>query len=157
MTTVMFSESAEKVLTAMREQVAAAYHVWGEHPDTFQLDKSETAIKMALSLAQQLAMLPNWGNAEVNRDGDLSLTVSTPHIFFGLIFHRKDRPDMPQEGDMALAYAPMLGRYCFGDKQDGMRGTVRCGAPIMRGEPTCAGHAVEIMTAPVMGDWSFHS
>lgn len=162
MTTVTINESAEKVLTAMREQVVAVNEFWGQFGGSTQITVNVRAAVMAVSLGKALSQLPSWGNAEVHRDDDLSLTVSTPHIFFGLIFHPwGTRADHALDDDPKAFPAPRLGRFCMGTKQAGMRGTVYCGAPVVKGEPTCGGtnhpDGVVIMAAPVIGEWSFHS
>lgn len=122
--TLLVNDAAISTLAKMREQVVAATEFW-KHP---KHDDDGYALKMAVSLGRQLAMMmeSGWGrDVKVFRDGELSLYITTPTIVYGMIFHPHGRPDAPKDDDVRIFFgtAPVLGRYCMGRQNRGMRGT----------------------------------
>lgn len=158
-------DRAVEAIAKMRDQVAVATEFW-KYP---KHDDGGYALKMPVSLANQLCSLMGTGlgrDTNVYRDDELSLYVTTASgIVYGMIFHSKDRPDDPQEGDLKLVGtdAPRMGRFCAGHENRGMRGTEPCLKPYYRGEPTCNPGSLSHpdpaipASAPVLGEWSFHS
>lgn len=150
---ITLTEGAQKAIADMRRQCVSVAAAWGTHKPT-------EVIAMQTSLVNQLCTLfgtPFADESSISRDDELSLLVVS-HITMGMIFFGTGRPDMPLEDDPKLfTDAPRMGRYCMGPVQAGWRGTVPCTKPIYRGEATCTGHSVDIMAAPVIGEWSLHS
>lgn len=155
-------------------QAAAVAHIWRN------LDP-EAASRCVLSATRQITQLFSkfFGDtAQIARDGDLSLYVSTGSGFvFGLVFHgdhnvwvdgKCHKISLPQDGDIDLSSgAKVLGRYCMAPNT-GSTGGGHCAQPYWfdyqreregadPSVPTCEGHDAVPAKLPIPGTWDFHS
>ena len=146
---ITMTERAQQVLNNQRDQVRAASRTWHEH----QLD---AVLKMEESLIHCYSSIftNGFGDARIIGSDDLSLEIHTG-ITIGMVFFRKDRPDMPLDDDKVLSLsAPMMGRYCY----HYIAGIGYCQQPIVNGEhPEHAEHAPDVYSVPMLGEWSLHS
>lgn len=86
MKTITLHDNATTTISNMRDRVALIGNRYG--------DTSPEYAKAAGSLAAALTALSlsGFGNAEVSRDGDLSLYVAENGFVYGLIFHPDPTP-----------------------------------------------------------------
>lgn len=145
---------AAETVRAMHQQAQAIEQSWKDQP--------EHAVKAYGTLTRALAQIMDQGDAQVFRDGDLSL-VYTSFITVGVVFFPTHRPGgrhvkMAVEGDIDLSRgAVRTGRYCMTGLTEGY-----CMSPYVdngtaEGAPTCEGHMPLPATMPIPGEWSMHS
>lgn len=158
--TITVSESARATMASVTSHVQAVEAAWTSAARLTGREQERTvAIRTVSSWAKAISQLLTgmWGPSEVHRDGELSFTVSTPSIFFGLIFHRDGCPDTAKDVDIHEATwttgAAWLGRYCNVE----VDGNVPCLLPVYRGN--CPNHGEQEITValPIPGTWAFHS
>jgi hypothetical protein len=157
--TVTLSESAQATMAKVTAHVQAVESAWagvaGRNGGRSPVTVGSTSASWVRAVGQLLTGM--WGPAEVHRDGDLSFTVSTPSIFFGLIFHRDHCPDTAKDSDIYVATwtagSAWNGRYCDTE----VATDVACLKPVYRGECPDHGEQEIALALPVPGTWSFHS
>lgn len=80
--TITLSQNASEVIRNMQGQVAQIGQLYGEH------SPEHAAAAVSLSNALTNLMLSGFGDAEVSRDGEISLFVNEAGFGYALVFHR---------------------------------------------------------------------